>query len=348
MKPSQKVLEKVPQYTGVAKLHIVAYCKRHKFVLIALVRYALIAVIIPWLLAVFFLPEYVRAVLIFTISLTTIFAIVRYSMARARVREEAGLTKKQERKVTSKSQPTRRELARQRKIEIADAKEQEMLKFINGDNVSILARIHSGLRKEDFDEHCLIDQAPHWVVAVLLFFNPMSLRGDYETPAKDRKPALNFSFGLMTTIKYLWIIGWVITVISVPVAIFFPGLEYYYSIGEVMWTALGVMSTWTIVWGFVAIYLWLHERYVATKHQFTLVTKRWPFQIVRAPVVGVDKLISAYVEQGFWGNLFGYGTLIIETPQQTEAVGVVHYVKDPKRTETVMNALSLEGGARYS
>ncbi|WP_199433924.1 PH domain-containing protein [Qaidamihabitans albus] len=72
---------------------------------------------------------------------------------------------------------------------------------------------------------------------------------------------------------------------------------------------------------------WWVERLVVTDKRFIMTTGVWTTKVLMMPITKVTDLTY---ERTFWGRIFGYGTMVVESAGQIQALNRIGYLPRPE------------------
>lgn len=72
---------------------------------------------------------------------------------------------------------------------------------------------------------------------------------------------------------------------------------------------------------------WWVERLVVTDKRFILTTGVWTTKVLMMPI---GKVTDLTYQRSFWGRLFGYGTMVVESAGQIQALNHISYLPQPE------------------
>ncbi|KID28970.1 hypothetical protein HQ32_03661 [Prauserella sp. Am3] len=105
-----------------------------------------------------------------------------------------------------------------------------------------------------------------------------------------------------------------ISYILPPAAWVLQNILWYVAFAVVLWFAYKVIEWWV-------------ERLVVTDKRFTMTKGVWTTQVLMMPITKVTDLTY---ERTFGGRIFGYGTMVVESAGQIQALNRIHYLPNPE------------------
>ncbi|SFQ18405.1 PH domain-containing protein [Amycolatopsis arida] len=72
---------------------------------------------------------------------------------------------------------------------------------------------------------------------------------------------------------------------------------------------------------------WWVERLVVTDKRFIMTTGVWTTKVLMMPITKVTDLTY---ERSFWGRMLGYGTMVVESAGQIQALNRISYLPNPE------------------
>lgn len=131
------------------------------------------------------------------------------------------------------------------------------------------------------------------------------------------------------------LVPWAVTLcglIAAAVATFFVDSGLVLAL---IWIGWAVLLGWQ-AWKFAA---WKLAYFLVTEHRVMLITGVLGRRVDMMPLAKVTDLT---VDRSFLGRLLGYGTVVLESPGQDQALQNVEYMPDPEAVYLEISALAFE------
>jgi hypothetical protein len=217
------------------------------------------------------------------------------------------------------------------------SKREAMFYFITP---SIFTRRYGNL--EGVPEKTYVDDPPHWVIAIRLFFDPFYERQDSIPRDFLGLIALQKIQTLTKATAFAWLLGWIACLLLPLVEALLSMLSHW--TGENMHLpvlaiplAASTMTIWTVAWAMYTLRLWRRERFTVTAVRYAVTSRRLPFQNGKNQKGLTSFLTSVTMTQTFVGRVLGYGHFTFESWHDPEPITERRFVRDPDRVKTILD-----------
>lgn len=175
-----------------------------------------------------------------------------------------------------------------------------------------------------------VDDPQHWVVGILLFFNPMLF--------EKSRPFLKLATRLIVA---LWGLGWAATIWATWATVVqargldYPGIALIG--GTVMVGATGLWAAYVRLW------LWPRDRFIVTSKRVLVVSRRFPFQGKVLDPLPIERILNIKTEPPFWGEALKYETWKITPAGSSDVIIKRKFLRSRDELDKVREALVAGG-----